>query len=609
MNEMYAGKGVEQTFSFLHLSLQEYLAAWHLAHSYSVAFQVAYHRLAAEAYLHSYLISSRLHTPRYTGDNEGEKAFLSSLLQQRPTLVEPAIFLAGITSWRCQPEDGKNPWETYLCQETGDIEDSSVLLQSLYEAQNPAILTHYFVSHLYRKKVQIGASFRYASQTPYDCYALSYCVAYSCDQFRVFVTIRSSDEVSLVETFVKGLADHHQHSTPRIKYKKMELNIKDSDKCVFWITKSNFLAMIEEMEFESFSIDNSLAQDFFGQLVHLTSLRIHITSTIGEKWDWLETLNSLSKLKALHIYSNTYTIQWKVDPEALLDINFPVNGINNPTDTLVHIVLKSIFQSNSITKATLPNISRKTMLSVRTIILDCPNLATLELKRSRLGYDGILYICSALRTNTTLKHLMIHDDTNVPLMRQKRRWGKMNVSCFVSTFSTVSLPGKTTCTEFLLELNDILKDNTTLKKMKIECGLFVPVSAGREGEYCRWTGLGPLQQFNVGTICSGMSSNLRRSFSLSDLEKPKTVYFWDKHFLPSLHQEQKMIDLKKLFLKKKRKRISFYSFTAPDTEVVQLFSCIDYRLKECLEISHHHHVKEIKESYCWMLREVERYIG
>jgi hypothetical protein len=119
-------------------------------------------------------------------------------------------------------------------KETGDIEDSRVLLRSLYEAQNPAILSHYFVGHLYKKKVQIGAK---ASQTPYDCYALSYCVAYSCDQFRVFFTIRNSDEVSLVETFVKGLADHHQHTTPRVKYLKMELDIEYSDKCVFWISK------------------------------------------------------------------------------------------------------------------------------------------------------------------------------------------------------------------------------------------------------------------------------------------------------------------------------------------------------------------------------------
>ena len=51
--EMYAGKGVEHTFSFLHLSLQEYLAAWHLAHSFSTEFQMVYHKLAVNRYGHS----------------------------------------------------------------------------------------------------------------------------------------------------------------------------------------------------------------------------------------------------------------------------------------------------------------------------------------------------------------------------------------------------------------------------------------------------------------------------------------------------------------------------------------------------------------------------
>ena len=92
--EMYAGKGVEQTFSFLHLSLQEYLAAWHLADSYSIEFQVAYHRLAVDPGIEhrKELI--------YKCDNKEENALVSSLKQQRSSLVEPAIFLAGITGWR-----------------------------------------------------------------------------------------------------------------------------------------------------------------------------------------------------------------------------------------------------------------------------------------------------------------------------------------------------------------------------------------------------------------------------------------------------------------------------------------------------------------------------
>ena len=79
MNEstdLYASRGVERTFSFLHLSLQEYLAAWHLADNYSIEFQVDYHRLAQG---YGYL--------KYEGDKKEEEALLSSLQQQRSSLV------------------------------------------------------------------------------------------------------------------------------------------------------------------------------------------------------------------------------------------------------------------------------------------------------------------------------------------------------------------------------------------------------------------------------------------------------------------------------------------------------------------------------------------
>ena len=81
----------------------------------------------------------------------------------------------------------------------------------------------------------------------------------------------------------------------------------------------------------------------------------------------------------------------------------------------------------------------------------------------------------------------------------------------------VALPSKTTCTDFLLELDNILKTNTTLEEMKIQSGLFLPLSTGEGWEYCQWTGLGALQQFNVRAVGSGRSPNLRRSFSSSDL--------------------------------------------------------------------------------------------
>ena len=243
------------------------------------------------------------------------------------------------------------------------------------------------------------------------------------------------------------------------------------------------------------------------------------------------------------------------------------------------------------------------MAGVHSILLHCPSLETLELKRTRLGYDGILYICSALRKNISLKHLVIDDDCDLPHIRVY----PLQLSTFLSK-GIISLPSRTTCTDFLLELNNILKDNTTLEEMKIQSGLFLPFSGDGHREYCQWTGFGPLQQFNLGVIGSGMSPNLRRSFSSSDLTQPQTTLFWNQHMWCKDRQNIE-IDFSGLFLKKKvegKKLFSLPSFTAPDTEVLQSFSGLDPRLKECLEICHlHRYVEDLRRTYCGLLNELK----
>ena len=235
--EMYAGKGVEQTFSFLHLSLQEYLAAWHIAHSYSIEFQVAYHGLAEGD------------SQPYRGSNREEVDLLSSLEPLRESLVEPAIFLAGITGWRCQSEDGRNHWEMYLSHDTAGDSGRIVLLRSLYEAQNPTILSHYFNANSDRREIGIGITVSCTSHTPYDCYALSYCLAHSSDEFRLTILVSGDDAVSLVETFVKGLEDHCKPtSPPTVRYIGLWLDTDSfvvSERCLFWLAKVKFLPKVE----------------------------------------------------------------------------------------------------------------------------------------------------------------------------------------------------------------------------------------------------------------------------------------------------------------------------------------------------------------------------
>ena len=317
--EMYAGKGVEQTFSFLHLSLQEYLAAWHIAHSYSIEFQVAYHRMAVGArevqadseedyYSDSEEYSDNDEYPDvcipYRGSSREEEDLLSTLKPLGESLVEPAIFLAGITGWRCQSEDGRNHWEMYLSHDTAGVSDPSVLLRSLYEAQNPTILSHYFNANSDRREIDIGT--HRASRTPYDCYALSYCLAHSSDQFMLTIKVSRDDDVSLVETFVKGLEDHCKPTLPpTVRYLRVVFyidSVEGSNKCMFWLAKAKVLPKLEEIDFRTTVLNSALAHTFLQSLVNLQSLVVHVTHPTS--WEWLAALRSLRELKVLHVCSN-----------------------------------------------------------------------------------------------------------------------------------------------------------------------------------------------------------------------------------------------------------------------------------------------------------------
>ena len=627
--EMYAGKGVERTFSFLHLSLQEYLAAWHLANSYSIEFQVAYHRLAVDGsqFLYRLPVHYREEDTNtfYKGDNKEEEALLSSLEHQRSSLVEPALFLAGITGWRCHSQ---NHWEMYLSHDMADVDNTSVLLRSLYEAQNSTLVPLYFARKS-RRNVCIGSEVIRLSVpgTQYDCYALSFCLANSSEEygFSLSFAFNRDYDISLVETFVKGLNDHCKSTTPlRVKSLLIERSQPSLvDRGLLWLMRVN-LFNTEECCLDNTIINSSVAHQFLQTLANLQSLDVSSVLHLGSQitsWEWLAGIKSLSELKQLHISSSVECSPPPTDihycplksgfiegdnklTQVVFNIQFPSNkvyDIYSPTDVLVGSVLKSVLRSNAITKLVLPNISRDTMAGVRSILLHCPSLTTLELERTRLGYDGILYICSALRNNTTLTRLVIYDDVQLPKA----------FTLQFTTFSSVEgvpLPSKTTPTDFLLELNNILKDNTTLEEMKIQSGVFLPLSLSAVGdeEYCQWTALGPLQQFNVGAVASGMPPNLRRSFSLSDLTQPQTQLFWDRKHC---YQGRGEVNFNKLFSKRKKegkKLFSGPSFTAPDTTVLQSFSGLDPRLKECLEIIDlYQYVDILRTTYWGMLRRIQ----
>ena len=292
----------------------------------------------------------------------------------------------------------------YLSHDTVGKGKASVLLRSLYEAQNPTLFPYYFTDcDDSRKKFFIGSSGLVSHPDPhipyYDCYALSYCLAHSSDQlcYSLSFGFNNDSDIPLVETLVKGLDDHCLTTTPRVKCLEIEGSSPSLvDRGLLWLMRAKFLTTVEESDLDITIINSSGAQTLLPSLVNLQSLKIHETSiytTPIKSWGWLAGLKSLRELKILHISSSeecspppTVIHNWLQHgliegdnklTEVVLDIKFPSNTINDlhsPTDVLVDSVLKSVLRSNQITKMVLPNISRETMAGIHSILLHCPSL-------------------------------------------------------------------------------------------------------------------------------------------------------------------------------------------------------------------------------------------
>ena len=129
--------------------------------------------------------------------------------------------------------------------------------------------------------------------------------------------------------------------------------------------------------------------------------------------------------------------------------------------TAINLLLKTVLRSDVITYMVLTQISPETMDVVHSILLQCPNLTMLDLRRSRLDYDGILYI---YRKNTVLKHLVIHGHRQRPQSELVWERPQSKVVCKRRTFSPA---GTINMTNVLLELNNILRDNKTLEDLWI----------------------------------------------------------------------------------------------------------------------------------------------
>ena len=414
--------------------------------------------------------------------------------------------------------------------------------------------------------------------------------------------------------FARGLHDHCKPSTV-LKVKCLDLSVSTADFEMWMCDVSYFLTELEticiNIRREEFYKSGALM--FLRNVVNLKSLEVCSTGGIA-CWGWLDAVTSLNRLTKLRISSRGQCSPPLPDSLHVLIKNrlttficdiATVQGIPlSSTPPHVHAILKSVIMSKQIVILDIKSVSREAMASVRNILLHCHSLTKLKLSETRLGYDGILYICSALRNNTTLDSIEIYDEiecTSFSLTITSKY-------CNFDLMDAVALPRKITSAGFLLELNEILKTNRTLT-MSIRSELFWPFLLDFNILAVKREKLRPtavlnrsilllcLQQFNAGIIRSGIPPKLKRSYSSSDLNQPQISHFsyranWCgteitankslEYCVTDANRNSRSLitQLNMLLCGRKQtgRLYSIPSFTAPDTDMLQPLSKLDPRL-------------------------------
>ena len=388
--ELYVGEGTAVSYNFMHLTVQEYLAAFHLSQQ-PVEKQIEHFR------------KYKKHNKYYNNQHwkiDHKQHHCHVVLR----------FLCGITKFVEYTSEALN---TLIMEESGDdsvgvvCEATFNTLHWLFEAHNNDII----VKLLGSSHIQLHRQFRIV--TPFDCFVLGYCMSHSnCTWKIVLERYHIGDEG--VEMLVRGAVEEETHCTGGIseinlrwndvtsegvkhllrfpkqlmnKLETLNLNILDSESCATLAHLIPLLPHLKELHlFNNCNIGQGGAVPLIASLKAHNSLQLSLTNTgigVEDCRALSELLSSSTSLMELNIGYNA------LPPEA---VELIISGLHHNT------TLKKLNTSNS-------HFSLQNTISLASVLRINHTLVHLDLGQCNIDSDGACQLASALCTNDTLQKL------------------------------------------------------------------------------------------------------------------------------------------------------------------------------------------------------------
>ena len=375
--ELYVGEGTAVSYNFLHLTVQEYLAAFHFSQQ-PVEKQIEHFK---EYMKITGSWSSRTCQPPPSSQTRQPRLpsqILHDKQQRWDTHFHMVLqFLCGLRKFKGYPSKVLNTLCAKRC-----VDDSANVVHTipfdtlhwLLEAWDSDVIANV----LGPSNIQILSR----TVTPFDCFVLGYCVSHSNCNWKISCSIDNEG----VEMLVQGAVEEETHCTGGIS----EINFSytsEGVKCLLHLPKQ-WLNKLEKVVLCSNELDSescAALSHLIPHLCHLKTLHLSDNPNIGQG-------GSVSLIKSL-IARSSLELLW------LEETGISVEDCRALSELLLSSVSLKVLNIGS--NALLPE-------AVEPIIGGLNHNATLEwlnMNRSHVSLQNTISLASVLRTNHTLVYL------------------------------------------------------------------------------------------------------------------------------------------------------------------------------------------------------------
>ena len=378
--ELYADEGAAVSYNFLHLTVQEYLAAFHLSQQ-PVEKQIE-------------------HLREYQKHQRQYKHHFHMVLR----------FLSGIRKFSGYPSEVLNT----LCVEKSVDELANVVtfntLHWLFEAQGNDVIAKLLGS----SDIQLD---RHDGRvTPFDCFVLGYCVSHSNCTWTINLACYYVQDEG-VEMLVRGAVEEETHCTGGISEIRLSMNDISSEGVKHL---SNFpKQMINKLETLTLRHNNldsgscAVLADLIPHMPHLKILRLSDNFNIGQGGavQLITSLTAHNSLEELLLATTGIGVE---DCRALNELlssstsfkNFQICD-NDLSSEAVELVVSGLHHNHTLVYLNLAqcNIDSDGACQLASALCTNDTLQELDLYHNPIGVRGATAFAEMLRTNHTLVHL------------------------------------------------------------------------------------------------------------------------------------------------------------------------------------------------------------